>query len=457
MCAAVLLISWRLRNVYPDDALIVLRYVTNLLAGEGWVYNVGEHVNATTSPLHTMTLTVLGAALGGDLLTAQTLAFALPTAATALMVHRVLRPCGRMPALLAAVLVAFGPNRYSTLGMESALLIALSVGTLLAYTSSHTRLASILLGLAILARPDAILLAVVMATDCLRRRAPREIVILGLGSALVVLPWAAYATCVFGSPFPNTLAIKLAQRHLFGEGQIFLLGAWRELIATDVRGVGLGPAALATILLLAVAVTAARWRTHRVPTLFLLWATAQFGAYASVDLPPYHWYYAPLLFGCILGLAVLFETLWNARRARVPQMGVATALASGILAVSFPEVVAPQPTLPHYRQAGAWIADNLPEHASLACADIGIVGYFAHPRTIIDMQGLATPGGAASIARGHTAWWFDSHRPDFILTHAIPWAAFEAPVVASSLFQSQYREVPLPGVRGLRLFARRTE
>jgi hypothetical protein len=34
----------------PDDAFITLRYAYNLLHGHGPVFNVGEHVNGSTSP-----------------------------------------------------------------------------------------------------------------------------------------------------------------------------------------------------------------------------------------------------------------------------------------------------------------------------------------------------------------------------------------------------------------------
>src|ERR1043165_7436790 len=39
-----------------DDALITFRYVENLVAGHGFVYNTGEHVLGTTTPLFTLLL-----------------------------------------------------------------------------------------------------------------------------------------------------------------------------------------------------------------------------------------------------------------------------------------------------------------------------------------------------------------------------------------------------------------
>jgi len=47
-------------NYIWEDALITLRYVFNLIEGNGFVYNVGERVLGTTTPGYTLTLVSLG-------------------------------------------------------------------------------------------------------------------------------------------------------------------------------------------------------------------------------------------------------------------------------------------------------------------------------------------------------------------------------------------------------------
>lgn len=42
-----------------DDSFIAYRYVENILNGHGWVYNVGEPYNASTSVLNIVLLTIL--------------------------------------------------------------------------------------------------------------------------------------------------------------------------------------------------------------------------------------------------------------------------------------------------------------------------------------------------------------------------------------------------------------
>jgi arabinofuranosyltransferase len=48
-----------------DDAYITFRYAQNLVSGMGLVYNPGEHVLGTTTPLYTFLLALLSIPFGG--------------------------------------------------------------------------------------------------------------------------------------------------------------------------------------------------------------------------------------------------------------------------------------------------------------------------------------------------------------------------------------------------------
>ena len=43
-----------------DDSFITYRYARNILAGDGFVYNPGEAVMGTTTPLYTLLMVALG-------------------------------------------------------------------------------------------------------------------------------------------------------------------------------------------------------------------------------------------------------------------------------------------------------------------------------------------------------------------------------------------------------------
>src|SRR5437868_13243574 len=66
LAIAVRIVVLRATHCTIEDALISLRYAENLAAGRGFVFNPGEHVLGTTTPLFTLILAA-GAAtpLGG--------------------------------------------------------------------------------------------------------------------------------------------------------------------------------------------------------------------------------------------------------------------------------------------------------------------------------------------------------------------------------------------------------
>jgi len=48
-----------------DDAYITFRYAQNIIAGNGMVYNPGERVLGTTTPIYSFTMAIFGSITGG--------------------------------------------------------------------------------------------------------------------------------------------------------------------------------------------------------------------------------------------------------------------------------------------------------------------------------------------------------------------------------------------------------
>ena len=65
-----------------DDASIIFRIVRNLLEGHGWVFNVGEQYNASTSVLNTVLIATLARPVGSIPLAAHLIGLAGVLAAT---------------------------------------------------------------------------------------------------------------------------------------------------------------------------------------------------------------------------------------------------------------------------------------------------------------------------------------------------------------------------------------
>ncbi len=148
-----------------DDAYITFRYARNLLAGQGFVYNLGERVQGTTTPLYTL----LMVAEKGILKDAGLPALALVTNALADAVSvGVLAWLGKRArgapwlGLAAGLLWAISPMSvtFAIGGMETSVYILLLLLTLASYAGGRSRWSAFCCALATLTRPDALLLAV---------------------------------------------------------------------------------------------------------------------------------------------------------------------------------------------------------------------------------------------------------------------------------------------------------
>ena len=124
-------LAWPLRHYVTDDTYIHLRYAQQLAHGEGFVFNTGERVYGTTSPLWVLLL-AYPMSLGVDGLLASKLLGAAATLAAVLLFWVLVRgnPSDRMgaiasPWLRACATVAWAVNawmlRWSLSGMETPL------------------------------------------------------------------------------------------------------------------------------------------------------------------------------------------------------------------------------------------------------------------------------------------------------------------------------------------------
>jgi hypothetical protein len=195
-----------------DDAFITFRYVENLVAGRGFVYNPGERVLGTTTPLFTLLLTAEKLVLPGARLPAlaratNALAGALSVAILAWIGRHALGVPGL--GLAAGLLWALSPMAvtFAIGGMETSVYVLLLLSALATYALGRSRWSALFCALATLTRPDALLLVGPLFAHMtwMRRRFPWQEAALYLA---LLLPWAAFATLYFGSPLPHSLIAK---------------------------------------------------------------------------------------------------------------------------------------------------------------------------------------------------------------------------------------------------------
>lgn len=196
------------RDYVFEDSYITYRYAENLASGHGFVFNPGERVLGTSTPLWTLVLAFAGR-LGFDVPAAGGFLTALSLSLLALTGAWMLARIG-FPNLgvVFAAAVLWGTGEVLLFwGMETAFFSFLLLAAFALAASGRPALAGLVMGLACLTRYDGALFAgVLIAALWLRtRRFPRRA---ALAASAVVAPWLIFSWLYFGSVLPNTLEAK---------------------------------------------------------------------------------------------------------------------------------------------------------------------------------------------------------------------------------------------------------
>jgi len=233
------------RNGYLyDDSFYAFQIARNIAAGHGPSFD-GTTLTNGFQPLYVALLVPLYAVTGGDPVLPIHLALvmlSLLSVATAYLLYRILRRyAGDGVAVSTALLWVFSPVviRQTANGLETALATFLLAASVYYYLSrvrpdagvgrgAFVRL-GVLLGLAVLARLDLVLLALAVALDYLlvargrKERAAVANVLSGFAAAVLVYsPWFVYGVVAVGHVVPEsglaTRFLSMAYAPFFGMG-----------------------------------------------------------------------------------------------------------------------------------------------------------------------------------------------------------------------------------------------
>ncbi len=467
LAAVPLILCLNMRRMAYDDAYITYRYAQNILGGRGFVYNPGERVLGTTTPLYTLLLAGLGL-LYSDLPALSRLIGAVAWSGTVVLSYLLGRRMGTwLTGLAAAGLLALSPLMLTSVGMETPLYVLLFSAAIYCYQRRRFEGASILLALLLLTRGDGILLAAVLGLHYLwqERRIPWRPVILYL---FITAPWFLYSTLTFGSPLPNSLAAKMGQATKSG------LSDLRDRPGSFAFGfVSIGRSLLADSPFYALVLPPlllSLWPRQKYDSRRLVlwgWMLLYILGYVILGVMSFTWYYVPLTLPLALlaGLGLTDFYRWLERqllrtkslwRTLVPLSLLGLALATltvGHITSLSHELSAKIPRPEIYRQVGEWLREHIPPDASVATIEIGIIGYYAERKTV-DTMGLVTPDVAA-----HLQSWLQSlqyaisrFRPDYAVT--LPQTAWEG-MLASSWFVHQYE--PCQQINDVTIYRRRDD
>jgi hypothetical protein len=401
-----------------DDPFITYRYAANLQHGLGFVYNPGERVLSTTTPLFTLLLTLLGN-LWPDLPHLANLIGAFSLAMGGLFLWD-LAQTWQTPLVGWSGLLLYPtfPLLVSTLGSETLLYLAFCLGAFAFYARQRYLLTAVCVSLAILTRPDGVLVAFILVVHYflrIRRHVPWLALTLCLG---LTIPWFAFAWAYFGSPLPATLAVKqhqgaMAISQSFAPGFLTILGwypRWPYLLEAGLAGIG---------------IAFMFWRA-RPWALFLAWTMLYFLAYSALGVSSYYWYYAPLVPGFImllgLGVSGISKILTSSRTKPFYNIITVAFLLLIVLAQAY-ELgklrLRPDNRLVIYEVVGEWLRAQTPPDASVGTLEVGIIGFYSQ-RRMIDFAGLIQPEVSNQLTT-HTTyedaalWAVEHYHPDYLV------------------------------------------
>jgi arabinofuranosyltransferase len=411
-----------------DDAWIHLHFARNIAEGAGFSFNPGTPVAGSTAPLWTLLLAA-GAFVATPAAAMAKVFGVVATLGAALLVRRASLVWGahRYAALLAAVAFLWtGPVAWGALsGMEVSLAALLVAATLLAHARGHPIVTAVFSALAVLARPEALLLVPFLVLG--RPLTVGRLAAFALVSLAALAPVALFSLKTAGALYPATATAKV-EGGLLGWlagvreptavtwlGRLWaFLTEWVGWLTTThwLLALALAPALIVawrragrplgvvTLTLVAHPLGMALLAPYRGPGF-------QEGRY-SIHLLPLALIVLAVAASAALVDDVAEEALAERPTARRPaRVAGAVAIAWLVLAL-----VALVPAATRYGWAvqninamqvhlGRWVDAHLPKMARLAVNDIGAIAFFSR-RDIIDLMGLVTPDIVAYRRRGES-------------------------------------------------------
>jgi hypothetical protein len=417
-----------------DDPFITYRYARNIATGMGFVYNQGERVLSTTTPLFAILLAWVYKIGLSIPITANAISAVSIAAGGALIWDLSKSWKSAWVGWAGLLLYPTFPQLVRSIGSETPLYLAFCLAVFALYARSNLGWAAILAALAVLTRADGVLVVVILGAHFLWQKRqslkykefwkclPWKRIALAIS---LLLGWHLFAWIYFGSPVPVTLTVKQAQG-LMSISTLFAPGVKEVASWYSTRW-----QYWAEIVLVFFGILFA-FKRDRNWLLLLGWGGLYFLAFSLLSVTSYPWYYAPLVpswvasvgLGAALVVAIPLPSLvgtsteWGRFRKGI----VIFLLVLLSFSQAFHLGLVRQNSdfrFPIYKAAGIWLRENTTEDAVVATLEVGITGYFAQ-RTMIDFAGLIQPEVAEifNYDRHYEAaaiWASENYRPDYLL------------------------------------------
>lgn len=435
-----------------EDAFITFRYAENLVQGHGFVYNIGERVLGTTTPLYTLILVAL-MMLGINVFTGAALFnlvcdIVLLTLLRQLLMKDITHPARRDIVAVTLLLVGlyFALVRVTVSRMETSLYLCLIIAALWAMSTQRHVLLGLLMGALMLTRPDGALLCVLIVGWLAWRN--RAVPVAPVAVAGIVLaPYVLFSTAYFGSPLPQSVVAKSAVY------PTALNISWFDSLDSMTYHVFIGR--FYHRLLSLPFVILGLWKVIQLRSNAVLllssYAIAYFFAFVLSRTFIHEWYLAPLylIFITLSGIGaglILFRSLSFLSRSilikRFLFAGIVVLLTISNSLIALNRIDDDYPADRVLYEIGMLLKERATPGAGVLLEPIGYVGYYSQLR-IYDALGLVSPE-AVTYFKEHgssdymVAWALD-RAPEFAVLR--PPELFRAAPELREAFLQRYEQL----------------
>lgn len=428
----VLHAGWMFYTKYiEEDAFITFRIARQIAFGNGFTFNSGEPLYASTTPLLTLLLSVWIRLISTDVVLGARLINLLAVALTLIFSLLILRSQKRTPAeQIGALTVGMFSVRLiymETQGMEMPLGLALLAASLYFWGKGRAALTGILCGLLLWVRIDFIFWVLILSVFTAINNWKDSLRVAGM-AFLVYLPWVLFASVYFGSPIPFTVTAKWVAYTQFDLSPYLLhlrdileyLSPFRADGFAEFLGTGIAA------LLIVAALWGRRFADQKMFILLIVFVLFEIVRLTFTRTTYFSRYFVPMAWIVLLLSGVGLGDLWNVFRSRKLYRLIFQVFAAGLIALQvhsgivFAQEVRDRQMYRHdgaLKAMGLWLKENTDPASIVLLEPLGYVGYYSE-RTMLDEVGLVTPA-IVELKRQRIGaeQYAEIFQPDYLIVH----------------------------------------
>ena len=371
------------RNSMIDDAFITLRYASTLRNHFEWGFYPGCTSNTATSPLNVVLIAVFNVFIS-DVVSAAVLLTAVETVGIIVCLIKISKHEFRNNrfAIIATLAIILNPLLLSTIGLESFLFCLLLTCSLLCFIMRYPKRLGVSLGLLTLTRPEGFLffclfLGYYILHQTIHQEKRKTVFHIAVPYIITIAPWFLFSWIHLGSVVPDTLFIKIHQN--WG-GNIFTgLYMYFKIFPVET---------IVAFIFLPLAIYSCQWTKHAFRYLLLACAIIYFLCYLILDVPPYHWYYTPIIYTAILtgsyGLSILRKKHYD---KIIGNIGLTIPVLGFVAVISIRSEFPPKEAFissnwanqTQYRNIAQWLSDSITTTGPILLnGEVGTIAFFCN-------------------------------------------------------------------------------